>query len=283
MRLSSDRLSDRQWGLLDAWCPGLRVVADHSWGLTDTVVWEAMHRGERLIVKAGGPENHHLARELDAHERYTSVWHELGVAARLRHADRDAHILVLTHLPGRLAYRTAAATDPARHRRAGELLRLFHEQSSRPGGRAAERAQTARSFAWLDAEHRIEPMIEARLRSALSSLDSGDPVLVPTHGDWQPRNWLIDGDELRVIDFGRFAFRSAASDLARLAAQEWRDHPECETAFLEGYGSDPRAPEHWMLIRLREGIGTAVWAFQVGDAAFEEQGHRMIAEALAER
>jgi hypothetical protein len=32
---------------------------------------------------------------------------------------------------------------------------------------------------------------------------------------------------------------------------------------------------------VREGIGTAAWAHRVGDEAFEAQGHRMIAEALA--
>ena len=30
----------------------------------------------------------------------------------------------------------------------------------------------------------------------------------------------------------------------------------------------------------REAIGTAAWAYQVGDRPFEEQGHRMIAAAL---
>ncbi|MGW6199374.1 phosphotransferase family protein [Kribbella sp. NPDC055110] len=28
-------------------------------------------------------------------------------------------------------------------------------------------------------------------------------TLVPTHGDWQPRNWLVDNGTVRVIDFGR--------------------------------------------------------------------------------
>lgn len=31
---------------------------------------------------------------------------------------------------------------------------------------------------------------------------------------------------------------------------------------------------------VHEAIGTAAWAHQVGDEAFENQGHRMIAEAL---
>lgn len=31
---------------------------------------------------------------------------------------------------------------------------------------------------------------------------------------------------------------------------------------------------------VREAVGTAVWAREVGDHAFEQQGHRMLAEAL---
>lgn len=54
-----------------------------------------------------------------------------------------------------------------------------------------------------------------------------------------------------------------------------------EAAFIEGYGSDPREPGAWRRNRIREAVGTAAWAYQVGDEAFERQGHRMIAEALA--
>lgn len=53
-----------------------------------------------------------------------------------------------------------------------------------------------------------------------------------------------------------------------------------EEAFLRGYGGDPRTEEVWRMDLLRDAIGTAVWAFQVGDTGFEAQGHRMLAEAL---
>ena len=277
------RLASRQRRLVGEWMPEARVLADHSWGLVDTVVLEVSDGRRRVIVKAGGVGNHHIDRELDAHEGFTAVWERSGAAARLLHADRAEKVAMLSYLPGTLAYRQPAATDPLVHRRAGELLRLFHGQASRRGGRDAECRDTERARAWLDAEHRIPADIEARLREELDALDPGDPPLVPTHGDWQPRNWLTDGDEVRVIDFGRFAFRAAATDLARLTAQEWRESPACEEAFLDGYGGDPRHPGHWRLVRLREAIGTAVWAFQVGDVDFEAQGHRMIAELLAEQ
>ncbi len=105
---------------------------------------------------------------------------------------------------------------------------------------------------------------------------------MPTHGDWQPRNWLVHDDTVSVIDLGRADLRPAASDLARLAAQDFRRDPALEAAFLDGYGSDPRSPDLWHRLQVREAISTAVWAHQVGDERFEQQGHRMIAEALAE-
>lgn len=108
-------------------------------------------------------------------------------------------------------------------------------------------------------------------------------TVVPTHGDWQPRNWLIHGDRVLVIDFGRFAWRPTETDFTRLAAQQWRAAPGLEAAFFRGYGADTREqdPQRWRITMLREAIGTAAWAYQVGDYSFESQGHRMIAEALA--
>ena len=86
---------------------------------------------------------------------------------------------------------------------------------------------------------------------------------------------------MSVIDFGRADLRPAMSDLARLAAQDFRRDPRLEAAFFEGYGPDPREPHAWHRLCLSEAIGTAAWAYQVGDESFEAQGHRMIDDALA--
>lgn len=275
------RLSADQRARVDAWMPDAQVIADHSWGLVETTVLEVESGGRRLIVKAGGAGDHHLTRELDAHDGWTDVWTRTGRAARLVHGDRDRKLAVMEFLSGDLAYRTSVGVDPAIHRQAGVLLAAFHAQARRPADGLEERL-TARAVAWLDGAHRVDAEAERAAREALARLEPGHPPLVPTHGDWHPRNWIVDGGILRVIDFGRFAFRPAATDFARLAAQEWREAPECEAAFFEGYGEDPRTPEHWALVRLREAIGTACWAYQVGDEPFEAQGHRMLAEVLAD-
>lgn len=128
----------------------------------------------------------------------------------------------------------------------------------------------------------IEDGVAQRLREVVEAWPTPMTTVVPTHGDWQPRNWLVHNGTVSVIDFGRADLRAALTDLARLAVQQFRDDPTLETAFLDGYGTDSREPEAWQRNRIREAIGTAVWAYQVGEEAFERQGHRMIAEALAD-
>lgn len=276
------RLSAAQRALVGAWLPEVEVVADLSWNQGENTVLHVRHGGRDLIVKAGGDTDHHLGRELDAHEGgFVTAWAREGHAAHLVHADRAARVLVLERLPGDLVFRTPAALDPCVHRRAGELLREFHAQAARPS-QGTDAAATRRALAWLDGDHAVPTDVEARVRAGLAAIPPVEADLVPTHGDWQPRNWLVDHGSVRVIDFGRFAFRPAASDFTRLAAQEWRESPACEAAFFDGYGDDPRTSAHWNLMRLREAVGTACWAHQVGDAEFEAQGHRMIAEALAD-
>lgn len=276
-----DRLTADQRDVLTRWLPRLRVVADLSWGVVETAVLEVMADGRRLIVKAGGPSDHHIARELHAHRRWLGPWRADGRAATLLHGDASTRILVATYLPGELVLGTPAQDEPDTYVQAGHLLARLHGQHAELDDEVAlsERDSALR---WLDRPHRIEPEVERRLRDVVTSWPDAAAQVVPTHGDWQPRNWLVDAGTVRVIDLGRAGLRPAMSDLVRLAAQDFQRDPELEAAFLEGYGRDPREPEGWSRLRVREAIGTAVWAYEVGDDAFEAQGHRMVAEALAD-
>lgn len=280
MSTGLERLGPRQRRLVADWLPGVEVVHDHSWGLVDRVVLELESGGQRFILKAGGPDDHHQQREVRAHLEWLEPWTARGLAPRLAHHDLDANLLVTRHLPGVLVEGTSAADDPRTYRQAGRLLALLHQQAGveDPGHEARE---NARSLAWLDGPHRIDPRAEDALRAQLASWPTPPALLVPTHGDWQPRNWLVDDGVVRAIDFGRAALRPAASDLTRLAAHDFRRDPAFEVAFLDGYGDDPREAGPWHRLRVREAIGTAAWAHVVGDEAFEEQGHRMIADVLA--
>lgn len=274
-------LSARQRELLESWLPGLEVQADLSWGLLTTRVLEVRGAdGARYIVKASGPGDHHLAREIRAHRHWLTPWTSRGLAPELVHHHQEARVLVTRYLPGELVQGHPAEQQPDTFVQAGRLLADLHGQSATVDAEFHAR-QNARSLAWLDGEHRIDRATVARLRALIASWPTPPATLVPTHGDWQPRNWLIDGSVLRAIDFGRAALRPAATDFARLAARAFRGRPDLEAAFLTGYGADPREPQEWAQTQLREAIGTAAWAYQVGDQGFEAEGHRMLAEALA--
>ncbi|WP_233190831.1 aminoglycoside phosphotransferase family protein [Brachybacterium sp. UMB0905] len=256
-----------------------RLVADMSWGLVDTVVLHVRDGNRQFVVKAAGPKNHHIGREITAHEHWTGPLVSAGLIGRMVAADRRANLLITTYLPGELVEGTAVEHDPETYRQAGEALRLLHRQHRTPDV-DYEAQQQERSLRWLNGEHRIAPSIEARVREILASWQPSPRDVVPCHGDFQPRNWLMDEERLRVIDMGRFALRPAETDLARLTVRQWRERPTLATAFLAGYGDDPRQGTQWSIDLLREAVGTAVWAHQVGDERFEAEGHRLLAETL---
>lgn len=272
-------LSCGQRDLLDVWLPGAQVTADHSWGLVGTTVLELVHEGERYIVKAGDERDHHLAREITAHWQWLRPWRSPQRAPELVQADIKAKLLLTRFLEGELVEGSPLEWDRETYRQAGELLALLHAQSTTEDV-DYEATANRRALKWLDSEHRIPAAVASRLREEIAAWPTPCVMVVPTHGDWQPRNWLSHNGEVRVIDFGRAALRPALTDFARLAVQQFQRSPDLETAFIEGYGSDPREPGAWRRNQICEAIGTAVWAYQVGDVAFEQQGHRMIAEAL---
>ncbi|GAB3599874.1 phosphotransferase [Microbacterium tumbae] len=274
------RLSPAQREWAAARLPDASLVEDMSWGLVESIVLHVRTSQGDAVVKAGDASNHHVGREISAHPMYTAGLIATGHAARLIDAEPALRVMILDHLPGILVEGTDAELREDTHRQAGELLRRLHAESAREDDDYEART-TARALSWFETPNRVDPAMAREARRILETTPSRTARAVPTHGDWQPRNWLIDEGIVRVIDFGRFAFRPAATDLTRLAAQQWRSRPELEAAFFEGYGPDPRDPAQWRLEALKEAIGTACWAFQVGDEEFEAQGHRMLAEALA--
>jgi aminoglycoside phosphotransferase len=281
-RVALAALAPGQRRLLATWFDPFEVVADLSWGLVDTVVLHLRTTRGEVVVKAAGPDNHHIRREIEAHRVWTAPWLASGSVGRLVEAAENEVMFTVEYLPGELVQNDPeAAADPDTYRQAGALLAAFHGQASRLDD-GFEAAADAKALAWLDREHRIEPATVASLRDAIASHDHQPVQLVPTHGDWQTRNWLVDrSGTVRVIDLGRAEWRPALTDLARLARREWQGQPALEAAFIDGYGTDPRDPVGWRATLLREAVGTAVWAYLVGDVPFEEQGHRMIEQALA--
>lgn len=274
------RLNEAQRELVHAWFPRCVLVDDLAWGVIDTAVLRLRWGDVDVVVKASQSGNHHIQREITAHEQMLGPW--AGRAPELLHADRELSVLATRYLHGRLVESDPVLRDdPEVHRQAGELLALLHDQGVELDD-SYERRMDARAVEWLDGSHRIGAEAESRLRELLTDNRYAPARMVPTHGDWQPRNWLWRNRVVYVIDLGRAERRPAQTDLARLAYQQWRDQPELEEAFVAGYGGDPREPQTWKMVRVREAVGTAAWASRVGDAEYEEQGHRMIAEVLAD-
>ncbi len=273
------RLTEVQVERVFGWLESPTVIDDLSWGLA-TIVLHIRASERDYIVKAGGPTSHHIGREITAHDSWTATLADRHRAPRLVGSDREANVLVLEYLKGRLVEGSESEFDAHAYQQAGSLLRLLHTQAERLDQEYEARA-TVKALTYLDSTHRIEATAEREARAVLRSYRPVPGRSVPTHGDWQPRNWLIDADVVKVIDFGRFDFRPAATDLCRLAVQQWQVEPALEAAFLSGYGIDPREPELWRIELLREAVNTAVWAHQVGDPEFEAQGHQMLQDALA--
>lgn len=256
------------------------LVRDLSWSLTDTKVLHVRAAGGDFIVKAAGPDSDHVAKEIAAHRSYTAPLVVLGQAGKLVAADRLLRVIVITHQPGSLVEGTSDVHNPEIYLQAGSILRVLHSQHARLDHQYEHR-ETERTREWLRRPHRIDPDLEREAERLLGIYKARPLTVVPTHGDWQPRNWLSHQGQVRVIDFGRFAFRPPATDLCRIAVQQWQQWPGLEAAFLAGYQADPREETTWRIFLLREAVGTAVWAFSVGDYEFEARGLRMLADAIA--
>lgn len=60
-----------------------------------------------------------------------------------------------------------------------------------------------------------------RIAGAIETRLPADGELVPTHGDFSPRNVLFDGQRARLIDWDRLRLADPARDLAYFAARNW--------------------------------------------------------------
>ena len=277
----ANELTPRQRALLDDWLGAWTVVADHTWPLQDTTVVHVRSAQREHVVKAS-TTSHHIAREIAAHLDVLDVIDGLP-APRLEFADAEAGILVTGYLPGRLLLGTSAQRDPDAFEQAGTILRLLQVPGS-VSGEYSERvaAQTAGLIA--DAEGLVDAAALGSLSSLVDAVPRHPVRLHFTHGDYQPRNWLVHDGRVSVIDFGRGAQRSWVSDLVRLRGKDFAEHPHLEAAFLRGLGRelDDDDRDVLQLETLREAMGTVVWAHSIGDDDFEEHGRRMIRRLLGE-
>lgn len=274
-------LSVHQRELLDEWLPAAIVTHDRSSGLKASVVFEVATDEGGFVVKAGKDADRSVRREIRAHQQWTSPWTANGLAPRLEYADVGAKLLVTGYLDGDPILDTPHEDDPVIHQQAGAMLRELHAQyaSVDSDWEANENAMVAER---LDHPHRIAPDVVARLRELLETLETSPVMVVPTHGDWQPRNWILREGRVAGIDFGRAMLRPVWTDFWFLYTKYFSRDRRLEEAFLDGYGSDPRQEAGWFGASVREAIGPAAWGFQIQHEEYEQLGHDLIAEVLGE-
>lgn len=276
-----DQLSQEQNGLLKSWLGSFSVVRDCSWPLQDTTVLHLRTPGGREYIVKASAVSHHIGREISAYQRgFPELEARVPVLA---YASPEARILVAEFLPGQLVEGTSAEFEPETYLQAGMLLRRLHC----PAGTSTSYmpAMIAKTRSWLDRSSGLIPESQrGRLSTELSKIRSGPVELVRTHGDYQPRNWLVDDGTIKVIDFGRADARVWVHDLIRLRHQQLQDRADLRDAFYTGLGRslEPEDTDVWQLENLNQAIGAVVWAHQVGDGKFEESGRAMVERVLAD-
>ncbi|MEV6315685.1 aminoglycoside phosphotransferase family protein [Streptomyces sp. NPDC051776] len=284
------------------------TVGEHAWGGPGgTRGWEVKGFDGRRWFARRHAEAESFDREVTAYRRWTGYLGE-GHAAELAAADAETGAIVLTALPGRpLSIRKPAPEEEREaYRQAGALLARLHSApvGATAGTGASEGAGAAGPAANAGAgpEATWAADVEEMLNGAALYLAREDEELlraiaeepppslpgVPTHSDYQPRNWLWDERQqlLRLIGFERTCVEPAARrDLAGLEYGLLQTGSGLRSAFYEGYGRELTDAERRAcvsyaaveaLIALRRGI-------EHRDIESVERAHSMLAALRAER
>jgi hypothetical protein len=273
-------LTAAQRALVDRWVPGAELVADLSWPEALTRVWHLRSGDVDAVVKAGGEvTGHHIGREIAAGRELTGLGDGLPV---LIDGSATERVLALRYQPGALVQDTPAEADPAVFHAAGRLLARVH-------GSAAAEISADYPTSRLDRLRRLlprastllDPDLAARAAGAVGRIRPVPEPAVRTHGDMQPRNWLVDdAGTVRLIDFGRYALRPAYTDLVRVVHRFPPGDPRVG-ALLAGLGGpEPWDLPGWWAENLYQAVMTVVWATDVGSPDFAEEGRGMLRRTL---
>ncbi len=171
------------------------VEADTSWDIREATVLRVRYTDQLFTVKVGANYAYPIERELRAHPTYTRPLSAIGRAPQLLCSNKSAHVAIMTHLSGELVEGTPREWDPGIYREAGRLLRIFHNTESRidKGYEHALRLRTLNRLTEIPPGASPLPRdIEQAARFYLENFTPQPTKIVPTHGDYQPRNWLWD-------------------------------------------------------------------------------------------
>jgi hypothetical protein len=122
------------------------------------------------------------------------------------------------------------------------------------------------------------------LALARAYADLPKPTLVPTHGDLQYRNVLLDGDgEPLLFDFERSEYNTATRDMVRLC-DTWTGRPDLRAAFLDGYGRVLTPAEELRLDceAAFDAVSGIAYGTSHDDPEVTERGHRTLRRLRAQ-
>jgi Ser/Thr protein kinase RdoA (MazF antagonist) len=207
-------------------------------------------------------------RTLLLHRRLTAA--RLPVPRPLSSA--TAHrLLVVAAVPGRPLAELAGAELVRGHRLLGAAVARMHDLPP-PDAERFRRLEPDRVHSAAELVARVRPDVADAARhvaAQVASLDWSGP-LVCLHGDLHPKNALVDGDRIALVDLDQTAGGAPAGDLgshfaglryARIAGGlDAAVERACATAFSEGYSAVRQLPP---ARELRAGTAAALLAERV--------------------
>lgn len=248
------------------------VVADLSWPYEGSEVYRIRDgRGVDHIVKRLIDDGFH------AMETAGYAWARAlgpGRVPLLEAADPTLRTVIVTFLPGQpMTDNVPVDREAAAYRRAGRLLALLHHtEPPVPDTAVLDRLldRSEERLAGAADELTARQRDLARRAATLLGDLAAELRAVPTHGDFQARNLLLDpvSGTVAVIDFEKAALAPPVRDLVRLEAGVFARRPETRSAFYEAYGRELepvecRALRAWVIL---DSVSGLAWGIPNHDA-----------------
>ncbi|WP_345673556.1 phosphotransferase [Yinghuangia aomiensis] len=248
-------------------------VWSRSWPGAASRVWEARApNGAAVFAKVHSTPKFHR-REVAAYESWVTLLGE--DTPRLLACDSALPGILVTPLPGvPVKFQPLPPGQDAEvHALAGALARRIHDTAICPAATAS-----ALPSAYVLKHLGRARLTDADLSRAQAVLVAAAQVtlpMVPTHGDFQPRNWLYNNDSrVRVIDFERAEPGASVRDFRLLVNGPWQERPDLREAFFDGYGRSLTTDEEialagWVVL---DALDSAHWGAKDNDAEVLARG-----------
>ncbi|MEV0694089.1 aminoglycoside phosphotransferase family protein [Streptomyces sp. NPDC050388] len=268
------RFAEQAVGRIATW-------TDTSWARESSRVWRACGAGGGTwYVKIHQNDRFHH-REVDA---YRSWVPRLGAAApTLVVSGSTLRAVVVTAVPGHPLHGLAHPPEEQRRlfHQIGALAAAIHRISPAPVATAEGVPALAKVKRHLEAARpHLRLGDEGFIRMIVARAEDAPPLdCVPTHGDFQLRNLLLDEDgSLAVIDFERSEPGPAIRDLVRLS-DAWATQPYLHDAFMAGYGREltPAEEERLVIDSALDALSGIQYGATHSDTETRDRGHRTLA------